>query len=73
MLLLNDQPVDPVTASVMKPTLASVLDTKLNLGDRILGEEEKHSFIALPGKAGQGGLMPSTPCVSPPGGGSEEL
>ena len=72
MLLLSDQPVDPVTASGAKPTPASVLDTKLNLGDRVFGEVEKHSFMALPGKGGQGGLKPSTPHVSPPGGGSEE-
>ena len=72
MLLLSDQPVDPVTASVVKPTLASVLDTKFILGDRVFGEVEKHSFIALPGKWGHGGLTPSTPCVSPPGGGSEQ-
>ena len=26
--------------------------TQSNLGGRVLGEEEKHSFIALPGKGG---------------------
>ena len=30
-----------------------------NLGDRVLGEVEKYSFIASPGKGGQSGLMPS--------------
>ena len=32
---------------------------KLNLGDRLLGEVEKDSFIALPGKGGHSKLMPS--------------
>ena len=32
---------------------------KLNLRDRILGEVEKNSFIALPGKGGHNGIMPS--------------
>ena len=30
---------------------------KLNLGDRVLGDVEKDSFIALPGKGGQNGLL----------------
>ena len=34
-------------------------DTELNLGDRVLGEVEKNSLIALPGKGGHSGLMPS--------------
>ena len=38
-------------------------DTELNLGDRVLGEVEKDSFIALPGKGGHSGLMPSKLCV----------
>ena len=29
-----------------------------NLRDRVLSEVEKNSFIALPGKGGQDGLMP---------------
>ena len=45
--------------------------TGLNLGDRVLGEVEKKSFIALPGKGGHSGLMPSKLCT--PGGGSEEF
>ena len=32
---------------------------ELNLGDRVLGEAEKNSFIALPGKGRHRGLMPS--------------
>ena len=34
-----------------------------NLGDRVLGEVEKNSFIALPGKGGHSGVMPSKLCV----------
>ena len=37
--------------------------TELNLGDRVLGEVEKDNFIALPGKGGHSGLMPSKLCV----------
>ena len=37
--------------------------TKLNLGDRVLGEVEKNNFIALPGKGDHSGLMPSELCV----------
>ena len=37
--------------------------TKLNLGDRVLGEAEKNSFIALPGKVSHGGLILSRLCV----------
>ena len=37
---------------------------KSNLRDRVLGEVEKNSFTALPGKGGHSGLMPSKP-VSP--------
>ena len=32
--------------------------TKSNLGDRVLAEVEKNSFIALPGKGGHRGLVP---------------
>ena len=31
---------------------------ELNLGDGVLGEVEKNSFIALPGKGGHSRLMP---------------
>ena len=31
---------------------------ELNLRDRVLGEVEKDSFIALPGKGGHRGLLP---------------
>ena len=36
------------------------------LGDRVLGEVEKNSFIALPGKGGHSGLVPLK-TVSQPG------
>ena len=35
------------------------MDNKLNLEDRVLGEVEKNSVIALPGEGGCSGLMPS--------------
>ena len=38
---------------------------RLNLRDRVLGELERNSFIALPGKGGHSGLMPSELCVPP--------
>ena len=38
---------------------------ELNLRDRVWGEVEKESIIALPGKGGQSRPMPSKPCVSP--------
>ena len=47
--------------------------TQSNLGGRVLGEEEKHSFIALPGKGGHSGLIPSKPCVPPLGEDSEKF
>ena len=37
--------------------------TELTLRDRVLGEVEKNSFIALPGKRGHSGLMPSKLCI----------
>ena len=43
------------------PNPASV--PELNLGDRVLDEVEKNSFIALLGKGGRSGLRPSKPCV----------
>ena len=43
-------------------------DEELNLADRDLGEVEKNSFIALPGKGdrlgGQSGFMPQKWCFS---------
>ena len=37
-------------------------DAEFNVGDRVLGEGEKNSFIALPGKGGHSGLMPIRLC-----------
>ena len=36
---------------------------ELNLRDRVLGEVDKDSFIALPRKGGDSGIMPSTASV----------
>ena len=44
-----------------------------NLGDRVLGEVEKKSFIALPGKGGHSGLVPSKTVCPNPGGFGEEF
>ena len=41
---------------------------QLNLGDRFLGEIEKNSFFALPGKGGYRGLVPLKNCMSQSGG-----
>ena len=35
----------------------------LNLGDRVLDEVEKDSFIVLPGEGGHRGIMPLNPCL----------
>ena len=40
-------------------------NTKLNLGDRVLGEAEKNRFFALPGKEGHSGLTSSKLCPDP--------
>ena len=45
---------------------------KSNLGDRVLGELEKSSFIALPDRGEHSGLLPLK-TVSLPGGFDEEL
>ena len=46
---------------------------ELNLGDRVLGEIEKNSSIALPGKGGHSRLMPSKTVFQPRGGFGEEF
>ena len=38
---------------------------ELNFGDRVLGEVEKSSFIALPGKGGHSKLVPRKPVCVP--------
>ena len=47
---------------LLKLNPASVPNTELILRDRVLGEVEKNSFIALPGKGGHSGLVPSKLC-----------
>ena len=56
-------PCQTQVRAVLKLNPASVPNTELNLGDRVLDEVEKKSFIALPGKGGHSGLMPSRLCV----------
>ena len=46
---------------------------KSNLRDRALGEVEKNNFIALPGKGGHNGLVPSKTVCPNLGGLCEEF
>ena len=48
---------------LMPKTRSLCPSAELNRGDRVLGEVEKNSFIALPGKGGYGGLMTQKLCV----------
>ena len=41
-----------INVEVMLKTRSLYTGAKSNLGDRLLGEVEKNSFIALPGKGG---------------------
>lgn len=43
-------------------TLPLCTDTELNLGDRVWGEVDKKSCIALPNKGGHSGLVSSKLC-----------
>ena len=43
---------------MMLKTWPLCTSAELNLRDRVLGEVEKNSFIALPGKGGHRGLLP---------------
>ena len=47
---------------IVTPNQALYPDTKLVLRDKVLGEVEKNSFIALPGNGGHSGLTPSKLC-----------
>ena len=47
---------------VMLKTQPLCTKAKSNLGDKVLGEVEKNSFIALPSKGDHSGLMPSKLC-----------
>ena len=46
----------------MMKTWTLCTGAELNLGNRVLGEIEKKSFISLPGKGGCSGLMLSKLC-----------
>ena len=46
---------------------------ELNFGGRVLGEVEKNSFIALPGKGGHSGLVPLKIVCPEPGGIGDEF
>ena len=46
---------------------------EMSLRDRVLGEVEKNSLIALPGKKGHRGLVPLKTVCSNPGGFGEEF
>ena len=57
---------------VMLKTQPLCTGAESNLGDRVLGEAEKNSFIVLPGKAGHSRLLPlKTVCPHPAGFGEE--
>ena len=49
--------------SVAESSASLYTGAKWNLRDRVLGEVEKNSFIALPDKGGHSGLVPSKLCV----------
>ena len=52
--------------TVMLKTQPLCTSAKSNLRDRVLGEVEKNSFIALPGKGGHSKLLPlNTVCPNP--------
>ena len=53
--------------NLMPKTWPLCTSAELNLRDRVLGEVEKNSFIALLGKGGHRGRMPLKNCVSQPG------
>lgn len=58
---------------VMLKTWPLCAGAKLNFGDRVLGEAEKSSFIAMPGKGGYSWLLPLKIACPNPGGFGEEL
>ena len=47
----------------MLKTRPLCIGAESSLRDRVLGEVEKDSFIALPSKGGDSGVMPSTASV----------
>ena len=56
---------------MMPKTQPLCTSAESNLRDRVLGEVEKNSFIALPGKGGHSGLVPQKLCPNPGGFGEE--
>ena len=57
--------MSPALQSILFPKLGPLYtDTKLNLRDRVLAEEE-NIFIVLPGKGGHSGLMSLKPMCTP--------
>ena len=57
---------------VMPKTWPLCTGAESNLRDRVLGDVDKNSFIALPGKGGHRELMPlRTVCPNPRGFGEE--
>jgi len=47
----------------MLKSQAQCTSAELHLGDRVLDEVEKDSFIVLPGEGGHRGIMPLNPCL----------
>ena len=60
-------------ALLMRKTRPLCTSAKSNLGDRVLGEVEKNSFIALPGKGGHSRLLPQNTVCPNLGGLDEEF
>ena len=58
---------------LMLQTQPLCTSAKLNLGDRVLGEVEENSFIALPGKGRHSRLLPQKTMRPYMGGFGEEL
>ena len=57
----------------MPETWPPCTGAELNFGERVLGEVEKNSFIALPGKGGHSGPMPLKTVCPDLGGFGEEF
>ena len=66
-------PCGPTGVFVTESSASLCTGAESNLGDRVLGEVEKESFIALPGKGGHAGFCLEKLCVSPARGFDEGL
>ena len=64
---------DTRNAVMMLKTWPPCTSAESNLRDRVFGEIEKNSFIALPGKGRHRRVMPQKLRVSTPGGFDEEF